>query len=770
MGKLEQDIQDLTQNIDDLNDAFTALNSTMVKNLGQMGASVVKQSAAINTNTTAINKNTQANNQATYDEVQRAKRRAQTSLETEKYMKSFMGRLEMAAGSSEEAQKSLIRLTNFVNGTSQVLGTLGKTAFALGKSLFEGKEGASANNDAIDAFTKGIEGILGKFGPFGFFLGKIVGLLGGFAKEANLMSDRMYKSYQELSKIGVTTADGMLGVADAAQRLGFSLDDAGMAEFARVMKSASQGLALMSGSAVKGGQDFVNFASTVVRGQVGRELMNLGFSAAELNQGLADYVNLQSRVGMTQNRSVNDLAKGAAAYLKEMDILTKLTGKQRQEMEEAINRSRAIEQFRAKTEMMRRSGDKEQQKAAMEAEKLFSLLPPQLAQGFAESFGGYIVTEQGAKFQQMMGFQMDMADQFVSGQSDAVRMFGRIANSANETINSMGPLGLAGAFNNLYAPINELADISGFAGRNFENAAELQAELQKRQADGPGGVAAQTDMRRAQMDSRAALQQLAVTASQATTPAMAGLASVTRTVVQGLGGKVPEPGAMATGAAPAAAGRYNPRRQGAAAGAAGVATSAQDLASAGLVIKQGDVQATGSAVSPRLIALAKQIQSEVPGFSYFSGFNDRFHQENAPASAHTRGLAADFAVNPPPTREQGQAIVNQLKAMGFATVLDEYNNPSSRSTGGHFHAAIQAATGGVFAGPRSGYNAVLHGSEAVVPLPDGKTIPVEMPNLDRSMEQQVSMLGAQLVALEELVRYMRDNNAISTRILQAANN
>jgi hypothetical protein len=79
-------------------------------------------------------------------------------------------------------------------------------------------------------------------------------------------------------------------------------------------------------------------------------------------------------------------------------------------------------------------------------------------------------------------------------------------------------------------------------------------------------------------------------------------------------------------------------------------------------------------------------------------------------------------------------------------------------------------TGGIATGPKGGYAATLHGTEAVVPLPDGKTIPVQMPNLDRNMEQQVSMMGAQLIALEELVRYMRDSNAISTRILQAANN
>ena len=37
--------------------------------------------------------------------------------------------------------------------------------------------------------------------------------------------------------------------------------------------------------------------------------------------------------------------------------------------------------------------------------------------------------------------------------------------------------------------------------------------------------------------------------------------------------------------------------------------------------------------------------------------------------------------------------------------------------------------GGIASGPISGYSTTLHGTEAVVPLPDGKAIPVEMQNL-----------------------------------------
>jgi len=117
-------------------------------------------------------------------------------------------------------------------------------------------------------------------------------------------------------------------------------------------------------------------------------------------------------------------------------------------------------------------------------------------------------------------------------------------------------------------------------------------------------------------------------------------------------------------------------------------SSQDDLVKAGLNIKTGDVQAPGAALSPNLIELAKSIQSSVPGFNYFSGFNDKFHQENASSSKHTQGLAADFTLTKPPTKKEGDDITAQLKSLGATFVQNEYANPSSKATAGHFHIEI----------------------------------------------------------------------------------
>ena len=98
------------------------------------------------------------------------------------------------------------------------------------------------------------------------------------------------------------------------------------------------------------------------------------------------------------------------------------------------------------------------------------------------------------------------------------------------------------------------------------------------------------------------------------------------------------------------------------------------------------------------------------------------------------------------------------------------------------------ATGGIARGSQAGYPAVLHGSEAVVPLPDGKSIPVTMPkgsgggmqnnnvgvtiNIDNqgqasadtdSDSQQAAILGERIaeVVKEELLNQKRNGGILS---------
>jgi hypothetical protein len=82
--------------------------------------------------------------------------------------------------------------------------------------------------------------------------------------------------------------------------------------------------------------------------------------------------------------------------------------------------------------------------------------------------------------------------------------------------------------------------------------------------------------------------------------------------------------------------------------------------------------------------------------------------------------------------------------------------------------APEYAQGGIATGPKSGYQATLHGIEAVVPLSGGRTIPVQMPDLTSGMQGQMQMLGQQMSKLDELINETRVNNSLTQKLLKAA--
>ena len=156
------------------------------------------------------------------------------------------------------------------------------------------------------------------------------------------------------------------------------------------------------------------------------------------------------------------------------------------------------------------------------------------------------------------------------------------------------------------------------------------------------------------------------------------------------------------------------------------AANENDLLAMGLKFDpKRDVQAEGAAISPKLIELAKNVQSLVPGFSAFTGLNDQFHNEKSPNSLHTKGQAMDFVLNKKPTREEGASIVSWLKQSGASLAIDEYNNATKNATGGHFHAQIPAFGDGGMVDKATLALIGEKGPEAVIPM-DGKEIPLNI--------------------------------------------
>jgi hypothetical protein len=136
-------------------------------------------------------------------------------------------------------------------------------------------------------------------------------------------------------------------------------------------------------------------------------------------------------------------------------------------------------------------------------------------------------------------------------------------------------------------------------------------------------------------------------------------------------------------------------------------------------------------------------------FGFFTGLNDVYHQKKHPNSLHAKGRGLDFTLSSMPTPEQAQEHKLQLqKISGVKRVYNEYFKPplgdmNQYTTGPHFHIDAQAADGGIFKGPLSGYPVTLHGHEAVIPLKNG-AVPMAMPREATADMSQVTAMLDQL--------------------------
>lgn len=199
----------------------------------------------------------------------------------------------------------------------------------------------------------------------------------------------------------------------------------------------------------------------------------------------------------------------------------------------------------------------------------------------------------------------------------------------------------------------------------------------------------------------------------------------------------------------------------------------------GLTVKKGDVQKPGAHVDKKLIELMNNVQKSVPGFNYISSVNDQFHQTRN--SKHKEGTAFDFTLGKWPTKEEGANIAKMIQELSpnqKVKVIDEYNNPSSGSTGGHMHTELLGAkTGGIFNGPNKGYPVMLHGKEAVLPMKNldnlitkqqltGSTSSAPSKSVgDSIMENMMALLSDKL---DQMINYQRATVSASEKILRHA--
>ena len=692
----------------------------------------------------------------------------------------------------------------------QSLENVGAAAVKLTSQIYRGEQGMKKYADAVDTAAEAI-------GVLTFFLGGplvkaiTVLTLGLFklGKAATEQADALFKSYQAISRSGAAAADGLQGVFNMMQD--FSLGVNNIEQMNSLIASNAESLALFRGTVYDGARAMGSIAKDVKESGLRRQFQGLGMTVQEQNETLAGFISVQSRLGIQEVKNNKDITASLNRYVAETDAITKLTGANRKKQEELQQAALQTEMFRAKIERMKAAKDFEGANRLMSKYKMLGAANEDLAQAFAESVNGVLITEKAiGAYQFTNGKISELA---MNTAQDEKSMMIELGKSVKQGL--QGPLGTAAAELNMFGEITgmnypkmaDTAELLDKFGDKLDSAAAVAA-AQRELAE--KGLKNAVDVAESDLNSMQTMQKFVNIGVNPATYALARLAGV----VESLTSLLPKSGGQVAAASAGAVG-------GAVGGAKLAAMAAAPLAVASgpaAPIVLGGAAALGGiagglaaffGVSSMFGGTSGKKADEVLQFDPSgSGSRDRFEQlddnikkrviaagEQYMSMTGGKKLQINSAMRTREEQERLYALFQSGKGLpaarpgtsshekGQAVDIQNYNDPAAvaalnkqglfqtvKGDPPHFSMTAGYQTGGIATGPKSGYSATLHGTEAVIPLPDGKTVPVVMPELVSGLRDQMSMMGAQLMALQDMVSLMRDQTTISTKILQAANN
>lgn len=123
--------------------------------------------------------------------------------------------------------------------------------------------------------------------------------------------------------------------------------------------------------------------------------------------------------------------------------------------------------------------------------------------------------------------------------------------------------------------------------------------------------------------------------------------------------------------------------------------------------------------SAGVLALAARIARDVPELARFTAGKDAYHAGTG--SKHDAGLALDFTIkDAAQSAIVSQSIRNKLTAMGIGgKVLDEYRNPSARSTAPHIHVQFDSPNAAAEYFSRTGVQSGAPAAAAITNITNG---------------------------------------------------
>lgn len=701
--------------------------------------------------------------------------------------------------------------------TSIVFGTLGSAAADLTKSLYSGAEGAQVFSKSLKIVTDAGGDLVSSLSALiknpvwrgvVFALGQISKFAGNFIQETSKVSDDLYASFYKLADSGLATQEGMTGFASRLLEMNYGLNE--MDKAVAVLTRDTQGLATFGGSVENGAKALGQFASSMRTSPVYKEMYRLYGNYDTINKKLVDYISTQGRLGAGTTASIAEFQK----MTLQTEAMSRAFGVQTEQLDKINRKNRLETAFRAVTDEIR---EKYGKVAAENIENQVSMLEAKGYEAYSQAtkaaLAGNVNDPELLKMLKLVPDYMQRVQEEVRTSGSVLKSVQHAAQVQNKFSKENAALAKSSAqtydetFTSLGQTRNLVAE-GNLEGRQKEQADAIKKQIKEGLDPATEG---QINMRHAQNNARDSLQQLVKLGINPVNDAFGRLGKtinkITGEAVDTSGADLSAgPGASVDehGAPKARGGTYGTSSSGGTGGfkfnKEGLLGKFENFVTQGQGFRanygQGvddvikfDNAGTGSrkhfdqlndTVREAFINMAIEYNALTGGkkLSVNSAFRSAEEQEKTDSggrpkakpgqSLHQKGLAIDI------NTAEAQFLKQQglLDRYGFLNDIAGdaphiYMKPPGDKKPGEY------ADGGISDGPASGYTALLHGLEAIVPLGNNRSIPVSFREPDlKNLPSDIS-LGQGLPEINEAInrqsQVMEQQLQKSEAMIQALN-
>lgn len=351
----------------------------------------------------------------------------------------------------------------------------------------------------LDAFSNTTKAIITAFGDLGsgasvagFSFGKAsegaaklvnvgVDIVTNAAKFQLETAQTVADTFTEASKAGANFATGIQSLANDAKNAGVP-----MQVYTKILTSNVDAISRMGLGLTEGTNKIASLATTIGRGD--RKLLAMYGGFTQVGQGIADYMELQSQLGVDNKNMSKDQIAGAAEYLRRQRELSDLTGKRAEDLKkEDQERRNKIDYAMRLAEL-----GKDQQQNVDEAIQMAGKTMGAGAAKYAEEYfatGGQVITKANLEWaagsqeaaktvERIMGTIDQSREQFRKGYGDIMADSRPALLEFAKNQRAMGSVNRA-ANNDVVAAWNQTASAIMANNTTLKTAGEQTAKLEE---------------------------------------------------------------------------------------------------------------------------------------------------------------------------------------------------------------------------------------------------------------------------------------------------